>query len=388
MKAWDESDGKLRFWHRHEQRPMLQGMAAVGLALLVCGVPLGLLVHDEIVLGIAMALGIIGAVCAGVAGVGLALSTSVLVDPAARVVRLGEGEVPFSDLGFVVTLEIMVQNGNNQSPMWVVAVVPDGRGSAAQVEDFARARELLDEHATMGPAMADQAAETLAHIKRLAMTDPLPLASYFESTRAWRAGEKLARTLGIPLLDLTGSPTLRHLAQLDTPLQDLLAQEILPSRPPGRAPSEVMELAGQGVALSWVRHNSAVWVLGVTALFFLGLCFVPGAWMFCVPVVLLLGLLAVVSDVGHGSQTLLIEGEQLRYTAFRKELSLRLDQIELIRESERSWSVDFVTDEATVRAHLPSMEAALWVRLRVEELLKARGSGPRLASPAVALDRA
>jgi hypothetical protein len=142
------------------------------------------------------------------------------------------------------------------------------------------------------------------------------------------AGEKLARTLQVPLLDLTGTPTLRRLDHLDMPLRDLLAHEILPTRDPGPPPEDLTDHPGQGLHLSWARP----WLLT--------------------------------------QQTLQLDGETLSLTGPFGQKTLRLEHLEMIREDEPKSTVDFITDQATIKAHLPSSQAAVWLKRRVENYLK------------------
>jgi len=386
MSPLDERDDKLVVYLRDDYRRVGAAFAKWGALV---GIPLGLaspfLWREEIILA-----GIFSVVVAVTAGVfclvGLLFwamnKGQVTVDPGAGQVTFAGGRVvAFADLAAVhLSSYVHVQrsqNGSTESVRYQLQLA-HSQADPEATEQLRALRAALDEAVAsgevgFGEADADEVRTELQRLGPLLTGMAEVVADHGDELGMWRAAERLAEAMDLPLLDFAGQELLmRSPAELDIPLTRRLHASEKQPEDPGPAP-EGLEVSTEPESLEvdWKVTEVLSLVLILLALstfIVLAICVFtgdvpPGVLMGLTAGVVATALPAMILMATAPSRKLWVSVEGVRFKPGRaREATIPLGALEAVRVStELDNRVVFLSDDAFIRATFKTEEQARWV---------------------------
>jgi hypothetical protein len=384
-----EKDGRLTLYDKGDYRRIGQATALAGAAVLVLGCVVGLWGHNTYAMvGVAIA-----TPCGGIAALAGLVFWAVfggrsIVDTGERVVLTGGKKLPFDDVIGVGTTSyvderqikgVVERRVRYQIRLFTREADPQARASLGEVQATME-RALEDGGEPLSPEQAAEIRRKLDDTRPLLEAGTSTLADHRDVLMVWCAAERLARVLGVPLLDTAGDePLLRSPAELDLPLGERLARLGRTPSAPGPPAQGIETKSAAGVTrVTWPGSKAAAaYVFVAAGLVGLTALVSPASddWL----VYASWGLTLVLVALGTALHALLPPG---RLTlddrrASRGRRVVGLDEVEAVRvDTSLDPRVLLLGDRAQLRMELGTPEQARWLGRFLEHHLAGRARAP------------
>ncbi|MDH5681707.1 MAG: hypothetical protein OEZ36_08970 [Spirochaetota bacterium] len=270
-----------------------------------------------------------------IGGIFILINRKTVVDTVNRVVTIKKIERPFEAFG-LVTMWNGIESGINKdsTTVWMIGLVlkESVKGMLDKINQMRKDIDasLEEESEALSNEAKDNMAESISQMKSV-FDGNIMIANLTHELAVWQAGEKIAKTLNIPMIDLCGDKfTLRSPAELDLSLATRIKRGAIEIKEPGEMPEGLsQEKDTELMVIRWKHWGTHELKLSPT-------------------------------DITHKK---------------RKVSKMKVQDLELIRlNSKADFKVSLISDKKVIALAVKNIEMAVWIRDSIEFYLSKHAS--------------